>query len=380
MDFTIKKENLLGCISKCEQEADPKHVTAAFRVMRVITGKKGQVKFASVGEFCSVDTVAISDEIKEQGSFNVAPQRLRDIVNGMPDGKIRISMKGTRVTVSSGKRRANFENNTVDAYTIDDPGKNAQWLEMESRKLVAALKRVRGSAQWIDDTSKPTVMILIPTEAGLQAYGCTGYTLTIVDTNMRVDCERMKVPSKAADLLALMSEDDDKVRVIYTDSRIYLENCDTLVSAMVPEYGAMAQVDLILDMIRDTSHPRGPSFNVSKMRTGLKSVLAATGFASSNDKGSRGYQVRLHLGRNEISMRLNLSEADATDEFDPTQGPDDDAIQDLDVLVSSTLFDKVLSSLDGTDEVQSLLMSHGMMITFRSGGIISGFMTESELK
>ena len=149
---------------------------------------------------------------------------------------------------------------------------------------------------------------------------------------------------------------------------------------MVPEYGAFSQVELFIGMARDPANHRGPTFNVSQMRSGLKSILSATGFAASGDKGSRGYQIRLHLGRNEIGMKLQLSEADAADEFEPTNGPDDEDARDIDTLVSANFFDKVLSSLDGIEEVQSFLMSNDMMVAFRAQGILSGVMTEREVQ
>lgn len=380
MDFTIKKVELLHAISKCELASDSKHVTMAFRMMRVEARKKN-IRFVSVGEFCSVDTVSKADDIKTQGVFNVSPQRLRDIAHSMPDGSIRITLKGSRVTVQSAtsKRKATFENHTVDVYDVDDPGKEAQWVQIDSRELVRALKAVRAASKF-EDSEKPVVSLLVPTEACVKAFGCNGHLISIVDTSIKEPLPFvLRFPEKAAEILAIMATVDDFVRVIATDARLYMENNDTLVSAMLPAYERINQVNLFMSLMDNPSNPRGPTLRFQQLHSGLKSVLAATGFAGSGEKGSRGYQLKVHLGNDGISIGMNLSEADSVDEFEPTRDGD----QDLDVFVSSTFFDKLLSSISvagGVDEMQSFIASEGMMLAFRSQGIVAGIMTENPIK
>lgn len=375
MDFTINKSNLIAAISKCEKAADSKHVTLAFRMMRVDVRAK-TVKFVSVGEFCSVDTVAPAEAVKEKGVFNVSPQRLRDIVSSMPEGTVRLSMKGSRITVASSvsKRKATFENHTVDVYSIDDPGKEAPWIEMKARELVAALKKVRAASQW-EDSAKPVVSLLVPSEAGIRVFGCNGYLITVVDTSMKLTCDKIRFPAKATDILELMATDDDNVRVFVTDSRLYLENCDTLVTAALPDYQFMSPVHAYLDMLSSKDNPRGPAMKLSPLHSGLKSVMAAAGFASTAERGSRGYQVKLHMGNDSVRVGLNLSEADSVDEFDTVKSGD----EEFDVCVSSNFFDKLLNSLSGCEEVQSLLAgSDRNLLALRAQGIVSGIMLERE--
>lgn len=375
MDFTIKKVELLYAISKCELATDNKHQNVAFRMMRV-EARSGHVQFIAVGKMCSVDTAGRA-EVKVKGMFNVSPQRLRDIAQSMPDGGIRISLKGTRVTVQSdsSKRKATFESHTVDVYHVDDPGQGAPWVEVDSRELVRALKTTRFAAKF-EDSDKPAVSLLVPTESGLKAFGCNGHLLTIADTKIKETFnETIRFPEKAVEILSLVSSVSDFVRLYTTDARLYLESDDTLVSAMLPQYERANQVRLFMGMMDNTENPRGPTVRLQQLQSGAKSVLAATGFAGSGEKGSRGYQLKMHLGNDGVKIGLSLSEADSMDEFDVTRDGD----SDIDVLVSSSLFDKLMSSIasaESVDEVQSFLASDGLMLAFRSQGIVSGIMTE----
>lgn len=372
MDFTISKEHLLAAIDKCQLATDKSHVTEAFRMMTVNASKAKAVAFSAVGEFCSVDTVADA-ETKTKGQFNVMPGRLREIANAMPSGKIHFTLKGSRVTVKSlvATRKATFESHSTDPYKVDDPGQEAPWLAVNQQELLRALACVKQATIW--ENGDPVSTLLIPTDRGVDVYGCNGYLIAICETTIRFEGDKtpLQIPQKAAEVLALMAPDDDgTVRLFSDNARLYLENRDTLVSAAL--WGANPNVNAHPHMIRILKQPDnlvGPSFSLAKLSQGVKSVLSLSGFASSTDKGTRGFQVHVALGPDKCVVELGLSEADARDEFEVEK--DGSA---LDFYLSSNFLEKMLSSLAPYDHVQAQRAEN--LLLLRSAGVFYGIMEE----
>lgn len=370
MEFTIKKVDLLYCIDKCSQAVDSKHQLTAFRVMRVVT-KKQDVKFCAVGEACSVDTVAAA-EIKAAGEFNVSPQRLRDIAHVMPDGKIHISRKGTRVTVKSltSKRKATFESTTVDAFKVDDPGSDAPWRSMKAEELLRALKIVK-HASHSERQDIPSVSVLIPTEKGLRVFGCNGYLIAVADTSIHIDGSPIRVPEKAVELMRLMVIEDADIEMYSDQARLYLQNRDTLVSAALANTEFLTHALNYIALLEDQNNPAGPTFQIAKLHDGLKSVLALGGFAAENDRGSRGYSVKVDF-KDTVVVELGFSEADARDEFDVEKTG-----AHISMMLSSKFFEQLLSSLSGYGEARVLTASDDTMLLIRTEGVTIGAMREA---
>lgn len=372
MDFTITKDNILAAIDKCQIATDKTHVTEAFRTMTVNASKNKTVSFSSVGEFCSVDTVADA-EVKTKGSFNVMPGRMRDIAMAMPAGKISFTLKGTRVTVKSlvSTRKATFESHSTDPFRVDDPGKEAAWIDVNSQELLRALRVVKAAT--IFEDGSPTESLLLPTERGLDVYGCNGYLIAICETSIRFEgwTKPIQLPERAASVLALMAPDDQgNVRLYADQSRIYLENSDTLVSAMLwANNPGIAAHPHMIGLLGEDGNTRGPSLDVAQLTQGVKSVMALTGFASDKDKGSRGYQVHVTLGGGTCVIELGLSEADARDEFAVEESG-----ADLEFLLSNVLLEKMLGGLAGYGKVRAY-RAHNLLL-LRSQGIQYGIMEE----
>jgi len=372
MDFTISKEHLLAAIDKCQLATDKSHVTEAFRMMTVNASKTKAVAFSATGEFCAVDTVADA-ETKTKGQFNVMPGRLREIANAMPNGRIHFTLKGSRVTVKSlvATRKATFESHTTDPYKVDDPGQDAPWRAVNQQELLRALACVKHATIW--ENGDPVVTLLIPTDRGVDVFGCNGYIIALCETSIRFEGDKapMQVPQKAAEVLALMAPDDDgTVRLFSDGTRLYLENRDTLVSALLwSAYPGTASHPHMIGILKSTDNLVGPSFSLAKFAQGVKSVLSLSGFASGADKGSRGFQVHAQLGPDKCVVELGLSEADARDEFEV-----DKEGSALDFYLTSSFLEKVLSSLAPYDHVQALRAEN--LLLLRSAGVFYGIMEE----
>lgn len=371
MDFSISKDALVAAIDKCQLATDKSHVTESFRVMTVNASKKKTVSFAAVGEFSSVDTVADA-ECKAFGSFTVMPGRLRDIAQAMPAGRIAFTMKGTRVTVKSlvSTRKATFESRATDPFRVDDPGKDAPWIDVNHQELLRALRCVKSASVWED--GRPTVSLLLPTERGVDAYGCNGYLISLCETSMRFEgaTAPVQVPQRAAEVLALMVPDEEGTVRLFSDTRrIYIENADTLVTASLPvDDPNLTAHRHMIEILKDKDNVVGPTFSLAQFAQGVKSVLALSGFASEKDKGSRGYQVHAAFGDTCV-VELGLSEADARDEFDVER-----AGVALDFYLSSKLLDQMLASLAPYDKVTALRASN--LLLLRSQGVLYGIMEE----
>ena len=371
MDFSIDKADLTAALEKCVLAVpDHKHPTEAFRLMAV-NAKKKSVKFSAVGELCTVDTVApVGDgDVKAPGGFVVYPKQLQSFVGHLPAGKVRFTLKGTRVTVQSGKRKSSFENITTEVKPVEDPGPAAPWIELRASELVRTLKMVKAASTW-DDSGKPVNSLLVPSEAGLQVYGCNGYLITLVQSSMRVDGPPVQVPATAFAVLQLMLDDDDKVRLFSDGSRLYLENCDTLVSAPLNDDPSLQQHPHMIAVIKnDGESIRGPSFALRPLQDGLKAVLSGAGFAGDLDKkGARGYQIKATFA-DKVSLELALSNADTRDEFEI-----DEPGAELEFCLSSSFLDQLLKSLHGVERVQALRTSN--LLLLRSQGVIAGIMEE----
>jgi DNA polymerase III sliding clamp (beta) subunit (PCNA family) len=213
VDFITQRAEVLAAIDKCSVAAPGGHTNSAFDMMRVETKGKKKVGFVTVGERAAVDTVGEAT-VKDPGSFNVRPKHLRDIASAMPDGPVQFSLKGTRVTVKStvSKRKASFESSVTDVFHIDDPGKEAAWVEINARELTRALRIVHAASQTSD--SNPVASLLIMTERGVNVFGCNMHLLALVETSIRVEgLTHVVLPDQACAVLTQMSEVDDKVRL-----------------------------------------------------------------------------------------------------------------------------------------------------------------------
>ena len=361
MDFTIKKLDLLAAIDKCAVAVPRDHQQEAFSIMRV-EPKKKTVRFAAVGELCTVDTV-VEAEVKSPGGFNVRPKHLRDVAASMPDGRIQFSVKGTRVTVKSlvSSRKASFEGHSVELFNIEDPGKEAPWQEVDSRELERGLKIVKSAAQW-DDRPDPVVNLLIPTERGLDVFGSNGYLVALAETSLRMDGDPMMMPEQVVDVFFQMTGDDEKVRLFSNDRRVYLENCDTLVTAALPSnYLFLTNYVHAIARLKDKERVAGCTFNPALLLQGVKSVLALAGFASDDEK-KKGMTVHLKTGQS-VVVELALGVADAKDEFDVVETG-----AELEFVVSSTYLLRMLTSLAGVDLVRAY-QTEGVLI-LQSQGVV----------
>lgn len=374
MDFTIKRIDLLAAIDKCAIAVPGDHQNNAFNVVRM-EGKasKKKVKLSAVGEVAAVDTVVEAD-VKEPGFFNVLPKRLRDIAASMPDGRVQFLLKGTRVTVKSlvSSRKATFESLTVDPFRVDDPGKDAAWLRgLDSKELERGLRVVKPMSTW-EDRDDPTVSLLVPTERGLDIFGCNGYQIAVVETSIRVEGDPIQMPGPAVEVLFKMTDIDDKVSLFADSRRVYLENCDTLVSAALPvQYLYQTTHEKFTAFLKGTDgqeRKAGPVFDPGKLLSGVKSVLALGGFASADER-KKGMGIHLHLGHDTVSVELSLGVADAKDEF-PTISPGGE----LESLVDSSYLLKVLGSLGAVTEVKAYHTSDEMMLVLQTAGITAGMM------
>jgi hypothetical protein len=371
MDFTIDRADLLAAIDKCALAVpDPKHPIEALRVMTVDASKKATVRFAAVGEFCSVDTVSKAD-IKGKGDFNVYPRHLRDIASSMPQGRVQLSRKGDRITVKSlvSSRKATFQHHSLELRGIEDPGKGASWQQVDSHELVRALKMVRSASIW-DERNDPVMSLLLPTERGLDVFGCNGYLISLIETSIRILGEPIWMPATAVAVLLLMAPDDANIRLLSDGHRVYLENADTLVSASLPAQYAFATTHPhLIGLLKDESNVVGPTFAVAPLTAGVKAVLSLAGFAGEKDKkGARGYQLKAVFGET-VSVELGFSEADARDEFDVIATG-----AELEFRLSSKFLDQMLSSLADVEQVQALRADN--MLVLRSQGVLAGIMEE----
>lgn len=371
MEFIIKRVELIAAIAKVSQATDDKSTNPSFRVVRV-EGIKKRVKFTANGELCSVFTVAPAVETKTPGMFHVSPKRLSDIAASMPEGEIVFSLKGTRVTVKSraSARKATFENTTVDLYNVQYPGDDAPWRELDSRELTRCLSISSKAAQWIDGKDSPVQHMLLPKESGLVFFACNGYLCSMVESSIKIGGDPIVVPQIATKVLDLMKDLDDKVSVMSDANRIYFQNCDTRVSAMLAPY-AIGNVEAFLDLLQNDRNVRGPSFSLPRLTESVKSVLRLGSFASTSERGSRGFRIHLELGAN-IVTELGFSEADARDEFEAIKAGD----ADLKFKLSSNLLDSALSSMGGAQEVQAL--RGDMMLILRSQGVMCSVMEERD--
>ncbi len=376
MDFTIKRAEILAAIDKCSVATPGGHQNAAFDMMRVEAKGQKKARFAAVGERASVDTVGEA-KVKATGSFLVRPKHLRDIASAMPDGEVRFSLKGTRVTVQSlnSKRKATFESSVVDIFNIDDPGKEAAWIEVDAPELVRALKLVKPMAAW-EDRDDPIISLLIPTERGLDVFGSNGHLIALAETNIRTEgVGPIQLPSQAVDVLMQMVGVDDRVRIFADERRVYLENCDTLVSAALPmSYPFAATHAQYIGFLKGTTdgmeRSPGPTFDPSLLLSGVKSVLSLGGFASTEER-KKGMWIRLHFGLDSVEVDLALGVADARDEFPVTESGGE-----IEVHVDSSYLLKVFGVLGGVPVVKAYLTHDEIVIVFQAKGLVIGILTK----
>jgi len=371
MDFTIKRSEVLAAIDKCSVAAPGGNTNSAFDMMRVETKGKRKAAFATVGERAAVDTVGEA-VIKEPGTFNVRPRHLRDIAGAMPEGAVRFTLKGTRVTVQSlvSKRKASFESSVVDIFHIDDPGKDAAWVEISATELGRALRIVHAASLTSDNN--PVASLLIMTERGVNVFGCNMHLLALVESSIRVSGPaHIVLPDQACAVLAQMAEYDDKVRIFSDERRVYLENCDTLVSAALPSnYRFTSTHQHLTVLLSAEERIAGPSFNPSLLLQGVKSVLALGGFRNDEER-KKGFSVDLTLGPGQVAVELALGAADARDEFACS---DDGA--ELTCRIDSDYLIKALGAFSGVEQVRSYQNQN--LFVLQTQGISYGIMQQEK--
>ncbi len=369
MDFAIKRIEILAAIDKCSVAAPGGHQNIAFDMMRVEAKGQKKVRFAAVGDRASVDTVGEA-KVKAPGSFNVRPKHLRDITSAMPDGEVRFSLKGTRVTVQSAtsKRKATFESSTVDIFNIDDPGKDAAWIEVNAVELNRALRIVRPASQTTDDN--PVASLLIMTERGVNVFGCNMHLIAVVESSIRVTGPtHIVLPDQACTVLAQMTDSDNDVRIFADANRVYLENCDTLVSAALPaNYRFASTHQHLTALLTANERIAGPTINPSLLLQGTKSVLALGGFRN-DDERKKGFSIDLSFGPGQASVALALGSADARDEF----GCSDDGAE-MTCRIDSDYLLKALGALAGTEQVR--VYQNQDLFILQTQGLIYGIMQQ----
>lgn len=362
MDFTTGRTELLVGIDKCAIAVPGNHASVGFNVMRIDArkGKKGdKLKFVAVGETAAVDTTDHAD-VKEPGTFNVLPKRLRDIVTSMPQGKMQVSLKGTRVTVKSlvSKRKATFENMAVDGFTVDDPGQGAPWIEMEAKELGRVLRIARPLCA---STIYPDACLLVPAERGLSVFACNGQMVAVVETKLRVIAEPIILPGLAIDVLEHMEDADEQVRVFANERRVYLENCDTLVSAALPaSYPFLTTHQHLEANVRGegagNARMAGPTFDAAALLVAVKGVLALGGFADKDER-EKGMGIDLGFGHDTVVVQLALGIADARDEI-----PTSESGGEFDVLVDSGYLIKLLGALSAAAVTKSFVLDGTLIL------------------
>lgn len=357
MDFTIDKLDLIAAIDKCALVVDAKHTTPSFTMMLVEASKKKTVRLAASGPFASVDTIA-SYDLKESGTFYVQPARLRDLAHAMPPGRIRFTMDGTRVTCKSltSKRVMRFESSSVEVRPIEDPGKKADWIKLDSRELIRCLKIVRPASIPDGREDVPAVMLLRQAR-GIDLFSCNMYLIAHLETPLQAPPGApLVLPNAVTALLPLMAENDADVKLFSDDRRVYFESCDTLVSGALPAvYAFTATHTMLLDVIQKPEHV-GPVLSVSNLAAGVKSVLACAGFAAGDDRSSRGFSLQLKL-HDTAKVSLAMAAADSEDEFEVvTTGAH------LDVTVISKLMDGALGMLSGVADVQCCMAGSATLV------------------
>lgn len=378
MDFTIDRADLLSVIDKCALAVpDSKHVTPAFRVMLVDASKKDSVRFAASGEYCSVDTVALA-QIKSSGRFVAIPNHLRDLVSAMPPGRMQFTMKGSRITVKSqvSSRKSSFENHTIEVNPVEDPGKDAPWQTLDAQELARALRLTKPAATWIG-SSEPVASLLIPTPRGVDVFGCNMYLLTVVESPLKLTGEPIIMPAAAASIQALMAPDDANVNIVSDGRRVYLENCDTLVSAQLFEYKFLQTHQMMAGLFKENI-TRGPRLKTEQLIQSVKSLHGLNSFAGEKERHDFGFQIHCVFGQS-IVVELDLAAASGRDEFDIVNGADDD-FSEFDVYLSAKIFESMLQPLAGYPEVQSALAVHEptVLLVLRSEGITCGIMTKEK--
>lgn len=376
MDFTIDRAELLAGIDKCHMVVpDAKHPTEAFRLMTVHAAnkKKEKARFTAVGEFASVDTVGKA-VIQTPGSFNAIPGHLHAVVSAMPPGGIQFTMKETRVTAKSlvAKRKSTFESHSLEVKAVEDPGEGAAWQEVDAHELVKALGMAKSASTWID-RSDPIASLLIPDPGGLKVFGCNMYLLALVETSIRMDGAPIIIPAMATSVLNLMAPIDANVKLFADQHRIYLENCDTLVSARLFDYPFIENHKHMLTMFTETT-AKGPTFSIDRLAAGVKSLHGLGSFAGASERNDYGFSMKVTFGEM-VRVGLDLAAAGGHDEFDVIEPG-----AEISVHLWSNHFQKMLASFDGAElkDTQALLSGNppSEMLVLRSKGITYGLMTK----
>jgi hypothetical protein len=290
----------------------------------------------------------------------------------MPPGRIRLTMKETRITAKSlvSSRKASFEHHGLDIKPVDDPGKSAPWVQVDSQELVRGLKMVKSASTW-HDRDDPIVSLLIPTERGLDLFGCNGYLTALVETSIQITGAPILMPATAVQVLLLMAPEDARLKILADERRVYLLNADTLVSAALPAQYSPSSYPHIINLLKDRTNIVGPTLDLQPLQAGVRAVLSLAGFAADTEKKGRGYRLQVGF-RGTVTIELGFSTADAKDEFEVVE-----AGAELEFALSSLFFDQMLQSLVGVEQVQALRADN--MLVLRSAGVLAGIMEERPL-
>jgi DNA polymerase III subunit beta len=255
-------------------------------------------------------TQYIGSKIKTKGSITVPARLTQDFVSNLPSGIIDLNLEDTKLHISTDKYKSVINGVISDDYPVMPTIQNGKKWSIASNKLKKALTQTVFSAS--NDDARPvlTGVYFNTHKNNLFIAATDSYRLAEKNTSPIKEDVSVLVPSSSIqDLLRILGDSDDEVKVVCDEQQIQFKIGDTelvtrLIEGNYPDYKKLIPNKFKTSAVADRSALLN-TIKVSSLfaRESAGSVVLE---ASTDDKAVTIRSVASQLGENTAAAEADV--------------------------------------------------------------------------
>ena len=223
MEINVDQNKLTKALSVVSKVATSSKTTLPILSNVLIKAKKNKVTLTTTNlDMAVVDFLPTSSS--KDGEITVPARLLADFVANLPKGEVKISVNGTKITVSSGKYKSMMNGaSTEDFPELPELNeKKAVIFKMPVEDFKNGMSAVKIAAS--NDTTRPelTGVFFNTNEGALYAAASDGYRLAEkkLISNVKSEVKAIVPASTITEVLSSISEDVEEVEILFDESQV----------------------------------------------------------------------------------------------------------------------------------------------------------------
>lgn len=244
MEINVDQGKLAKALSVVSRVATGSKTTLPILSNVLIRVLDGKVTLTTTNlDMAVVDYIPTSSS--KNGEITVPARLLADFVSNLPKGDVKISVKDTKITTSSGKYKSVM--NGVDAADFPElpelDEKKSVIFKIPADEFKDSVSAVKVAVS--TDTTRPafTGVYFNTDEKNLYVVGCDGYRLAVKELVSGVSSEvKAIIPVSAInEVLASISDEIDEVEILFDESQVCfklgeVEITSKYIDSLFPDY------------------------------------------------------------------------------------------------------------------------------------------------